>query len=304
MATAEYCVRRPWIAVLLSLLCTGLGHIYCGRFVKGFVLYTIPFFLMPLVAVGALIGVNTLVLLLIAAGYGAATAVYFYAVVDSGRIAMQSDRSYVRRDYNRLVVYILLILMQIPFSFAIAVQLRAHVMEAFCCPTRSMEPSLQAGDRFLVNKTAYASRSPERGEIIVFTSPENRRQRWVKRVIAIPGDTVAVRGDEVHLNGEPLPRDAVENGTPELQGFQSSGSVFWEQNGNLRYQVQTETGKEESPDVEETRVPPGMVFVLGDNREQSKDSRQFGLIPQADVLGEAQFLYWPARTWTRFGIMK
>jgi signal peptidase I len=304
MNIAENPIRRPWIAVLLSLLCTGLGHIYCGRFVKGFVLYTIPFFLMPFVAVCALVGVNTLVLLIIAAGYGAVTVVYLYAVVDSHKIARQCDRPYVLRDYNRAIVYVLLVLMQIPFSFAIAFQFRANVMEAFYCPARSMEPNLQVGDRFLVNKTTYASRSPERGEIVVFNSPENRHQRWVKRVIAIPGDTIAVHGDEVLLNGEPLPREKVADGEPSLHGFTTSGEMFLESNGNVRYVVQTGTGKKELPDFEETRVPPGMLFVLGDNRGESKDGRYFGLIPQSDVLGEAQFLYWPARSWGRFGSIK
>lgn len=304
MSTADHSIRRPWTAVLLSLLCTGLGHVYCGRFVKGFVLYAISFFFMPLVAISAAVGVNTLVLLVIAAGYGAVTAVYVYAVIDSHKIARRCAQPYALRDYNSLVVYVLLILLQVPFSFGIAYQFRTHVMEAFYCPARSMEPSLQVGERFLVNKTAYASRSPQRGEIVVFNSPENRHQRWVKRVIAIPGDTIAVRGDEVLLNGQPLVREVVSNGQTVLHGFAPDGEVFSEQNGNVRYLIQTGTGKEESPDFEETRVPPGMLFVLGDNRGQSKDSRFVGLISQADVVGEAQFLYWPARTWSRFGPLK
>ena len=304
MSTVDHHVRRPWIAVLLSLLCTGLGHIYCGRFVKGFVLYSIPFFLLPLVATCALVGVNTLVLLIIAAGYGAVTVVYFYAVGDSAKIARQSDPAYSLRDYNRKLIYVLLVLMQIPFTFAIGIQFRSHVIEAFVCPARSMEPSLQVGDRFLVNKTAYNSRSPQRGEIVVFISPENRKQRWVKRVIAIPGDTIAVHGNEVVLNGQPLSREEIADGSPELHGFAPSGSVFWEENGDRRYRVQLGSGKKPVPDFDETRVPSGMVFVLGDNRGESKDSRFVGFIPQADVLGESQFLYWPARTWARFGSLR
>jgi signal peptidase I len=304
MATADNHTRRPWIAVLLSLFCTGLGHVYCGRFVKGFVLYTISFFFMPLVAISALVGVNTPVLLFIAAGYGAVTAVYLYAIFDSHKVARQSDPSYVLRDYNSLVVYVLLVFLQVPFTVGIAFQFRAHVMEAFYCPARSMEPTIQAGDRILVNKTAYASRSPERGDIVVFASPENRRQCWIKRVIAIPGDTIAVRGDEVLLNGRPLGREEVGSREPSLSGFNPGSNVLWEQNGNARYFVQFGSGERQPGDAEETSVPPGKVFVLGDNRDLSRDSRNFGLIPQADVVGQVEFLYWPARTWSRFGAIR
>jgi signal peptidase I len=304
MNTTAESVRRPWIAVLLSLLCTGLGHIYCGRFVKGLVLYTISFFFMPLVAVSAMVGVNTTVLLLIAAGYGAVTAVYIYAIVDANKIAKQADRPYMLRDYNSLTVYILLVMLQVPFSFGIAFQFRAHVMEAFSCPKRSMEPNIQVGDRFLVNKTAYASRSPQRGEIIVFNSPENRHQRWVKRVIAVAGDTIAVRGDEILLNRQPLAREPIQPGHAALAGFQSTGSLYRETSGDLSYFVQLDTTEQPPADVEEIRIPPGMLFVLGDNRDQSCDSRTVGLIPQADVVGQAQFLYWPAQSWSRFGKVK
>ncbi len=304
MSTADDPIRRPWVAVLLSLLCAGVGHIYCGRFVKGLVLYALSFFFMPLVEICALVGVNTFVLLIIAAGYGAITVIYLYAIFDSHKIAKQSERPYVLRDYNRLIVYVLLILLQIPFTFGIAFQFRAHVMEAFYCPARSMEPSIQVGDRFLVNKTAYASRSPERGEIVVFNSPVVRHQRWVKRVIAIPGDTIAVRGDEVLLNGQPLVRDKAGIGEAALRGFDSSGDVFCEWNGNVSYFVQVDSDEDGAADFEETRIPPGMLFVLGDNRDQSRDSRDFGLLPQSGVLGQAQFLYWPARTWSRFGVLR
>lgn len=301
MSTVENHIRRPWIAVLLSLLCTGLGHIYCGRFVKGLVLFAISFFFLPLLTVSAMVGVNTLVLLILAAGYGVVSAVYLYAVIDSHKTAKQSAQPYVLRDYNHSVVYILLILLQLPFTLGIAFEVRENILEAFVCPAPSMEPTLRIGDRFLVNKTAYASRSPERGDIVVFNSPENRRQRWVKRVIAIPGDTIAVRGDDVLVNGHKLEREPVNSGAAELCGYVPAGNVFEEQDGNVRYLVQLGTGKEDIGDFEETRVPPGMVFVLGDNRGESRDSRLVGLIPQADVLGEVQFLYWPARTWSRFG---
>lgn len=125
----------------------------------------------------------------------------------------------------------------------------------------SMEPTLRTGDRVLVEKLGYRFDEPQRGDVVLIRS-ENGGTDLIKRVAALPGETVSVRGDTVYVDGEPL-RGA--RASRDLPGF-----------SGLR-----------------TTVPPGHVYVLGDNRERSLDSRSYGPVPLERVEGEALATYWP-----------
>ena len=125
----------------------------------------------------------------------------------------------------------------------------------------SMEPTLRTGDRVLVEKLGYRFEAPQRGDVVLIRD-ENGGDDLIKRVAALPGETVSVRGDTVYVDGEPL-RGA--RASRDLPGF-----------SGLR-----------------TTVPPGHVYVLGDNRERSLDSRSYGPVPLERVEGEALATYWP-----------
>ncbi|HOB91794.1 MAG: signal peptidase I [Bacillota bacterium] len=137
------------------------------------------------------------------------------------------------------------------------------VMQSFLVEGSSMYPTLSDRDRLFVNKLVYRFREPQRGEIIVFRYPADPRRNFIKRVIGIPGDRVAVSGGIVYVNGVPLEEPYINEPTYG------------------RYP--------------ETVVPENTVFVLGDNRNHSQDSREpsVGFVPYKNIVGEAFVRYWP-----------
>lgn len=166
-------------------------------------------------------------------------------------------------------------------ALLLALFLRTFVVQAFKIPSGSMLPTLQIGDHLLVNKFLYGIRipflekrvlqvyHPERDDVIVFVFPEDRTKDFIKRVKAIPGDTIEIRDRVVYLNGQPLddPHAFYEPGARVIPG-------------SLRDNFGPFT------------VPEGQVFVMGDNRDHSHDSRFWGTVPIDDILGKAFVLYW------------
>lgn len=128
----------------------------------------------------------------------------------------------------------------------------------------SMNPTLQNGEYVLVNRLAYKLDIPERGDIIVFTIPTDQKQELIKRVIGLPGETVSVRQNQVLINDVPL-EEAYIAQSPLYSG--------------------------------EWIVPEGHLFVLGDNRNGSSDSHQWGVLPMENVIGKALIIYWPPPEW-------
>ena len=141
---------------------------------------------------------------------------------------------------------------------------RPFVLEAFRIPSESMVPTLEVGDRVLANKFIYRLTEPERGDVVVFESVgEGDDQKLIKRVVGVAGDEIEVRNGTLLVSGE-------EQEEPYL-------------NENLPF-----TGS-----YEPTEVPEGHVFVMGDNRGNSADSRVFGPLPVENIEGEAFMRFWP-----------
>lgn len=128
----------------------------------------------------------------------------------------------------------------------------------------SMNPTLQNGEYVLVSRLSYKLDLPERGDIIVFSYPADQNQDLIKRVIGLPGEIVSVRQNNVLINGIPLEEPYIAQ-APLYSG--------------------------------EWTVSDGQLFVLGDNRNDSKDSHQWGLLPMDDVIGKALVIYWPPTDW-------
>ncbi len=146
-------------------------------------------------------------------------------------------------------------------AFLLAHFIMVSVAQAFQVEQYSMEPNLLPHDRVLVNKFIYRFRSPVPGEIVVLHPPSDGSRNYIKRVVAVAGQTVRIHEGRVSVNGQPLREPYLRVNT----------------NGDYGPQV----------------VPPQDVFVLGDNRGNSEDSRAFGFVPVHNIVGEAVVIYWP-----------
>jgi signal peptidase I len=151
-------------------------------------------------------------------------------------------------------------------AFAIAMLVQLFLVKPFTIHQVSMEPTIVEGERVLVNRLTYHFRDPKRGDVVVFRSPLNAKDDLIKRIVAVGDDTVEVKDGALYLNGQ-------RQAEPQLM----------EQNIEGTFPA--------------TTVPKGDVFVMGDNRNNSADSRVFGPINVKTILGKAFAVYWPVRRW-------
>jgi signal peptidase I len=297
--------RSPWLAGLLSFILPGIGQVYCGKLVRGLIFGIIYGLAIP-VTLGLLAHVRpapTVLFGLLA--FIAALGVVVAAVIDAYRLAVRTRPDYERRAYNRLAVYLLLGLMIQGSSIGYSLHVRATLFEAFRVSAASMFPTIGRNDRILANKIAYRQADPQYGDIILFRPPTGGwRDTYIKRIVALGGDTVEIKDKEVYVNGQKLARGFVGPRTAVMgpAGQTAEGKVYEERNGRAEYTIfLAEAGSPGKSRLAEITVPAHHCFVLGDNRDDSFDSRQFGPIPYAVIKGRADYLYWPARDWSRFG---
>lgn len=167
-------------------------------------------------------------------------------------------------------------------AILLALFIRTFVVQAFKIPSGSMLPTLLIGDHLLVNKFIYGIRvpfsgnvlipvkKPQNGDVVVFRFPKDRSIDYIKRVIGTPGDTVEIKDKTVFINGEPADDSHAHISSPSILNSSASprdnfGPIL---------------------------VPEGRIFVMGDNRDNSYDSRFWGFVDQRDILGKAFILYW------------
>ena len=306
MASVITSRRVPWVALALSFLSAGVGHLYCGRIVKGLPLY-FAWLLVPLgITIAALLPPSpTRFVLLVLLPVVVVFSVYLYAAIDAWRLAERIGPGYSLRDYNRAGVYGLLIVVQLVYAIGLIAGVRAWVYEAFKVPSSSMSPTILPGDRFLARKLMSRDHFPRRGDLIVYSNPTaTGATRFIGRVVAVAGDHVEIKGDHLSINGKELERDRVPDESLRSLGNQVNGRVAFEENSGRRYLVaygEDNDGGRAQGDFDAT-IPERHVFVLGDNRDRANDSRNFGSIHLADLVGYVEYIYWPSESWSRFGV--
>ncbi len=168
----------------------------------------------------------------------------------------------------------------IVIAFLLAMFIRTFFIQAFKIPSGSMRMTLVEGDRLMVNKLRYGPKvpltdyrlpgftKPKRGDIIVFIYPEDTSKDFIKRLIAFGGETVEIRDGKILIDGKIVDEPNISR-------------IYYLNRGDY--------GAEGKP----IKVPAGHVFVLGDNTGSSHDSRYWGFVPETNIIGRAEFIYWP-----------
>ncbi len=168
----------------------------------------------------------------------------------------------------------------IVIAFVLAMFIRTFFIQAFKIPSGSMIPTLLVGDRLMVSKLRFGPKVPfsnkrlpgfttfQRGDIIVFVYPIDNKRDFIKRLIALGGETVEIKEGDIYIDGKLIEDPVIKNTFYYNRG----------PNGQINQKI---------------KVPEGKVFVLGDNSGSSSDSRYWGFVPEENIIGRAEFIYWP-----------
>ncbi|MFH1867481.1 MAG: signal peptidase I [Candidatus Omnitrophota bacterium] len=153
----------------------------------------------------------------------------------------------------------------------LALIIRTFVVQAFKIPTGSMIPTLMAGDRILVNKFIYRFKEPKRGDIIVFKYPEDTKKDFIKRLIAVGGETLQIKDGNIWVDSKLIEEPQILR---QIHYYNKPGTLYGEEGNAIK-------------------VPDDSFFVLGDNSASSRDSRYWGFVPKKYLAGKAFLIYWP-----------
>ena len=197
------------------------------------------------------------------------------------------------------------------FAIALALIIRTFVFQPFKIPSGSMIPTLLVGDHLLVNKFIYGTKIPftdkiifpieeiKRGDVIVFTYPNSEHDPskkgvyYIKRVVGLPGDSIDIDGRELYINGEKVPLEFLDSYVDDRNGEQFDEydeDLFGDEHLVIFRKGSQQTNRGNFIPV--TEVPDGQVFVMGDNRDNSQDSRFWGFVPVENIAGKAFLIHW------------
>lgn len=277
--------RKPVVAALMSAILPGFGQLYNGEVNRAiWVFIAFALLSVPWLAVAALYLPGGLLVPVLLLSFFAGTFVWIFSIVDAWRHA-RARPDYVPERWQTSGLYALVfIVCNLIALQALTIYVRAHFFEPFRIPSVSMEPSVMQGDFLVADKRYNCPGCKDRiesGDIAIMAMPNDRTRLFIKRVIAMPGDHVTIEGRTVRVNGRALTVGPADAGAARF----TEGSA----NGR-EWTVQWNPSAPAAPPVDLT-VPPGEVFVLGDNRSNAVDSRQQGTVPLADVVGRARQIW-------------
>jgi len=292
--------RRAWVAGLLAAVCPGLGHLYAGRPVEAILIEVVPPLLgTVLFTAGALIPGALFPCLMV--GLGLYAVIWILQAAWAVVIARQAGETYRLARYNRFLVYLGFYVGSTIASNVLVRPLRQWVMEPYKISAGSMSPTLMDGDHVFVVKIGPEARWT-RGDVVTHLLPGYARTVFLHRVVATGGDLVEVRDRQVAVNGGPL-----ELGPCEVPGRAAAPCFAERTSEGKAYQVMFQ------PERDGGRIPfgpmklePDQFVVLGDNRDNSLDSRSLGAIQRSAVGGRAVIIWFSFSMadgirWSRMG---
>jgi signal peptidase I len=214
---------------------------------------------------------------------GLTIGIWGVAIVDAWREAARRQ-VYTRREWQVSGLYAVLFLAGSACILMLIADVRQHMVQTFNIPTAAMQPGILRGDWLFADKRYNCPGCKTRvaiGDIGIFVYPNDRTQYYIKRVVGLPGDHVSITSHNVIVNGRSLSRS---------EAVEGDYTVVTEQAGQHSWRVQwKKAGASRDFDV---TVPPGQIFLLGDNRDLSTDSRQFGAVPLSDLVGNARQIWY------------
>ena len=275
--------RRPWFAGLVGLLLGPfIGMLYLGKGARALAYLALGLFVYGLPPVLAHLGLlpvkaeTVILVLLIAYRLGGA--------LDCHRIARLRDGAVPAVWFARWYLVAAL-------GIVLPLAVRGLIWEPYNSPSASMEPSLRLGDYFIVTKLPYILDQPQRGDLVVFISPQDETP-YVKRLAGVPGDRVQMTPGSLYLNGKRVPREEVEAKPDGLDP--GHGEVYREILPSGRsYLIREMSDQARYDDTDVYAVPPDRYFFLGDNRDNSLDSRMgMGFVPHENLVGRVSVILW------------
>lgn len=275
---------------MFSLLLPGLGHLYAGQPRLAVQRWLIT---AGVAAAGGLAFVFVPYFLVGPVGFFTSGIVYVWVAVDASKVAALAGEEYQLRRYNRWYVYLVVILM-FGVTWEVIVASR---YEAYRIPSGAMEPTVLIGDFIFVSTGQRSVDAIGYGSIVAFESREDPRLTVLKRVVAIGGDTVQMTSNVLYRNGDPMAEPYVQflDDVTDPQDPQMAWQMPYVL-GSVALSSYRPTLKNWGPLL----VPPDSMFVLGDNRDRSYDSRYYGFIGRDQMVGRASRIYY---SYDREGIL-
>jgi len=265
--------RKWYWAGFLSYLVPGLGQIYNGLVARGLLYYCLfsiwgsCLFVLSLNAMKA--NFNKLNVILLFVGLFIALIIFVYIIVDAIRQAKKQESPYHLKSYNKWTIYILAILIHQGVDYVVSASIRDVLIKPYRIPTASMDPTLITGDLILNNKLSFSTSNPKRGDVVIFQYPPNEELVYVKRIIGLPGDTLFIKNKEVFINRSQLDEPYVIHIDSTIHPIGHGPRDHF------------------GPSV----VPSNRYFVLGDNRDNSLDSRYWGTVERNQIKGIPRLIY-------------
>lgn len=302
--------RKPLFALALSLFLTGLGQVYNGKLKKGILLFLISIFFPFLLFQLSVVGPDKMLIVFLLLSLLADLAIYIWAALDAWKQAKRIRKNYTLKIYNKLYVYILLIILWNLSFFGPIFDWQKICFFAFPyrMSTGSMMPAVLPGDLIMTDRRidhSAENHGLKRGDLVVFKYPKNKKTHFIKRLIGVPGDEIEIKGMELYVNGEKRTGEEVSYLEERRKENIKGGTVsFYEEGDSGTYVVFYIEGTARK-DLKVT-VPEGYCFVLGDNRDNSMDSRHWGMVPLNDVVARAKQVYFSVNPeggirWERMG---